>query len=38
MMTNFTAEQLRDPVAALSAGLRARLDPRGILNPGLMAA
>ncbi|MCR8549067.1 FAD-binding protein [Salipiger sp. P9] len=25
------------PVAALSAGLRARFDPRGILNPGLMA-
>jgi glycolate oxidase FAD binding subunit len=24
-------------VAALSAGLRARFDPRGILNPGLMA-
>ena len=24
------------PVAALSAGLRARFDPRGILNPGLM--
>ncbi|MBF9035427.1 FAD-binding protein [Rhodobacterales bacterium HKCCE2091] len=26
------------PVAALSAGLRARFDPRGILNPGLMDA
>ena len=26
------------PVAALSAGLRARFDPRGILNAGLMAA
>jgi glycolate oxidase FAD binding subunit len=26
------------PVAALSAGLRARFDPKGILNPGLMAA
>ncbi|MFT3973268.1 MAG: FAD-binding protein [Amaricoccus sp.] len=26
------------PVAALSDGLRARFDPRGILNPGLMAA
>ena len=25
-------------LAALSAGLRARFDPRGILNPGLMAA
>jgi glycolate oxidase FAD binding subunit len=25
------------PVAALSQGLRARFDPRGILNPGLMA-
>ena len=25
-------------VAALSAGLRARFDPRGILNPGLMVA
>ncbi|MFN6951491.1 MAG: glycolate oxidase subunit GlcE [Albidovulum sp.] len=24
------------PVAALSAGIRARFDPRGILNPGLM--
>ena len=24
------------PVAALSNGLRARFDPRGILNPGLM--
>jgi glycolate oxidase FAD binding subunit len=24
------------PVAALTAGLRARFDPRGILNPGLM--
>jgi glycolate oxidase FAD binding subunit len=24
-------------VAALSAALRARFDPRGILNPGLMA-
>ena len=26
------------PVAALSADLRTRFDPRGILNPGLMAA
>lgn len=26
------------PVAALSAGLRARFDPKGILNPGLMTA
>ena len=26
------------PVAALTAQLRARFDPRGILNPGLMAA
>jgi glycolate oxidase FAD binding subunit len=26
------------PVAALSAGLRAQFDPRGILNPGLMGA
>ena len=25
-----------DPVAAISAGLRAKFDPRGILNPGLM--
>jgi glycolate oxidase FAD binding subunit len=25
------------PLAALTAGLRARFDPRGILNPGLMA-
>ncbi|MDP2738838.1 MAG: FAD-binding protein [Pseudorhodobacter sp.] len=25
------------PLAALAAGLRARFDPRGILNPGLMA-
>jgi len=25
------------PIAALAAGLRARFDPRGILNPGLMA-
>ncbi len=25
------------PVAAIAAGLRARFDPRGILNPGLMA-
>ncbi len=25
------------PVAALAEGLRARFDPRGILNPGLMA-
>ena len=25
------------PVAALSAGLRRRFDPRGILNPGLMS-
>ena len=24
------------PVAALSAGIRARFDPKGILNPGLM--
>lgn len=24
------------PVAALAAGLRARFDPRGVLNPGLM--
>ena len=24
------------PLAALAAGLRARFDPRGILNPGLM--
>ena len=24
------------PIAALSAGLRSRFDPRGILNPGLM--
>ncbi len=24
------------PVAALSAGLRAKFDPRGVLNPGLM--
>ncbi len=24
------------PLAALSAGLRAKFDPRGILNPGLM--
>jgi hypothetical protein len=24
------------PVAAIEAGLRARFDPRGILNPGLM--
>ncbi len=24
------------PVAAISAGLRARFDPRGILNPGIM--
>jgi glycolate oxidase FAD binding subunit len=24
------------PVAALAAGIRARFDPRGILNPGLM--
>lgn len=24
------------PIAALSAGLRAKFDPRGILNPGLM--
>jgi glycolate oxidase FAD binding subunit len=24
------------PVAALSAGLRAQFDPRGILNPGRM--
>lgn len=24
------------PVAAISAGIRARFDPRGILNPGLM--
>ncbi|MEO0502378.1 MAG: glycolate oxidase subunit GlcE, partial [Pseudomonadota bacterium] len=26
------------PVAALTAQLRARFDPRGIFNPGLMAA
>ncbi|NKX43216.1 FAD-binding protein [Roseicyclus persicicus] len=26
------------PIAALSAGLRAKFDPRGILNPGLMAS
>jgi glycolate oxidase FAD binding subunit len=26
------------PVAAIAAGLRARFDPRGILNPGRMAA
>jgi glycolate oxidase FAD binding subunit len=26
------------PLARLSAGLRAQFDPRGILNPGLMAA
>ena len=26
------------PVASLSAALRARFDPRGILNPGLMAS
>lgn len=26
------------PIAALSDGLRARFDPRGVLNPGLMAA
>ena len=26
------------PVAALSAGLRQKFDPRGILNPGLMVA
>jgi glycolate oxidase FAD binding subunit len=26
------------PLAAISAGLRARFDPRGILNPGLMGA
>ena len=25
------------PVAAIAAGLRARFDPRGILNPGRMA-
>ena len=24
------------PLAAISAGLRARFDPKGILNPGLM--
>ena len=24
------------PLAAISAGLRAKFDPRGILNPGLM--
>lgn len=29
---------LPSTVAALQAGLRARFDPRGILNPGLMAA
>jgi FAD/FMN-containing dehydrogenase len=49
MQTNFTPEQLADPetaeanhpeppaVAALTAGLRARFDPKGILNPGRMA-
>ena len=26
------------PVAALSAGIRARFDPKGVLNPGLMAS
>jgi glycolate oxidase FAD binding subunit len=26
------------PIAALSEGLRKQFDPRGILNPGLMAA
>jgi glycolate oxidase FAD binding subunit len=26
------------PIAALSEGLRRQFDPRGILNPGLMAA
>ena len=26
------------PLAAIAAGLRAQFDPRGILNPGLMAA
>jgi glycolate oxidase FAD binding subunit len=26
------------PVAALTAGLRRKFDPRGILNPGLMGA
>lgn len=30
----FQPEQ--SPVAAISAGLRAKFDPRGILNPGLM--
>jgi glycolate oxidase FAD binding subunit len=25
------------PLAAIAAGLRAKFDPRGILNPGLMA-
>jgi len=25
-------------VAALSAGLRAKFDPRGVFNPGLMRA
>ncbi len=27
-----------EPLATISAGLRARFDPRGILNPGLMGA
>ncbi|MEP4198460.1 MAG: FAD-binding protein [Aliishimia sp.] len=31
-----TFEPERSGVATLSAGLRARFDPRGILNPGLM--
>ena len=30
-------QPLSPPVAALQDGLRARFDPRGILNPGLMA-
>ncbi|MDZ7709412.1 MAG: glycolate oxidase subunit GlcE [Roseovarius sp.] len=30
-------QPLPAPVAALQAGLRGRFDPRGILNPGLMA-
>ena len=32
------ADTAAAPVAALTAQLRARFDPRGILNPGLMAA
>jgi glycolate oxidase FAD binding subunit len=27
-----------EPIAALSAGIRARFDPRGLFNPGLMAS